>query len=71
VHTGFWWENLKERDNLKDPGINGRIILKCIFNLCDVGMDKTDLAQDTDRLRAVLNALINFRGFTQCGEFPG
>jgi hypothetical protein len=27
MHTGFWWENLKETDHLEDPGLNGRIIL--------------------------------------------
>jgi hypothetical protein len=31
VHTVFWWENLRERDYLKDPGVDGRIILRWIF----------------------------------------
>ena len=24
--TGFWWGDLRVRDNLRDPGIDGRII---------------------------------------------
>ena len=35
MHTGFWWRNLKERDHLGDLGINGRIILKCVFKKWD------------------------------------
>jgi len=27
VYTGFWWGNLRERDHLGDPGVDGRIIL--------------------------------------------
>ena len=36
-YTGFWWGNLRERDHLVDPGIDGRIILRWIFRRCDVG----------------------------------
>ena len=25
VHTGHWWRNLMERNNVEDPGIIGRI----------------------------------------------
>ena len=45
MHTGFWWENLRERDHLKDPGVDGRIILKWNLEKWDEG---NDLAQDRD-----------------------
>jgi hypothetical protein len=37
VHTGLWWRNLSEEDHLKDSGVDGRIILKWIFEKCDGG----------------------------------
>jgi hypothetical protein len=37
AHTGFWWGNLRDRDHLEDPGIDGRIILGWIFRKADVG----------------------------------
>jgi hypothetical protein len=36
-HTGFWWRNVKEGDHLKDPGLDGRIILKWIFETWNSG----------------------------------
>jgi hypothetical protein len=30
-YTGFWCENLKEREHLRDPGIDGRILLRWIL----------------------------------------
>ena len=45
LYTGFWWGNLRERDHLGDPGVEGRIILRWIFRKCDVGgMDWIELA---------------------------
>jgi len=29
--------SLKERDHLKDPRVDGRVILRWIFSKCDVG----------------------------------
>jgi len=28
AYRGFWWGNLRERDQMKDPGVDRRIILR-------------------------------------------
>ena len=50
-----------EGDRLEDAGIDVKIILKIIFVEWDWGMDWIDLAQDRDRWRAVVNAVMNLR----------
>jgi hypothetical protein len=32
MHTGFWLENLKERDSWEHTGFRGEIILKWVVN---------------------------------------
>jgi hypothetical protein len=31
VYAGFWWRNLRERVQMKDSDVDGRIILRWIF----------------------------------------
>ena len=61
-YTGFWWGNVRERDHLGEPGVDGRIILRWIFRKlgCE-GMDWIELAHDRDRWRALLHAVMNLR----------
>jgi hypothetical protein len=62
VNTGVLWGNLREREHLEDPGFYGRIILRWISRNCDAGgMDWIELAQDRERWRELLNAVMNLR----------
>jgi hypothetical protein len=38
AYTGFWWGILREIDHVRDPGLDGRIILIWIFRKWDVGV---------------------------------
>jgi len=38
AYAEFWWGNLRERDHLGDPDIDGRIILRLLFRNLDVGV---------------------------------
>jgi len=58
--SGFLWGNLEEREHWGDPGIDGRI-LRWIFRKLDGGVDWIELAQDRNRCRALVNAVMNFR----------
>jgi hypothetical protein len=61
VYTGFCWGNFKERDNLEDPGLDRRIILKWIFRKWDGGVDWIDTVRNRDGCGAVVNAVMNLR----------
>jgi hypothetical protein len=54
VYTGFWWGNLRERDNIDGIKMDLRVV-GC------KGMDWIDLGQDRERWRALVNAVMNLR----------
>ena len=54
--------NLRKREHLQDPDVDARIILRWVFSKWDVwDMDWTELSQDRDRWRALVNAVMNIR----------
>jgi hypothetical protein len=58
---GLCGGNLRAGKHLEDPGVDGRIILKWIFEKSDRDLDCIDLAEDRDRCQAVVNAVMKFR----------
>jgi hypothetical protein len=72
VHTAFWWGKLRERDHLVNQGVYGKIILRWIFRMWDVGVCSgswIELAQDRDRWRALVNAVMKLRVQKNVGNF--
>jgi hypothetical protein len=61
MRKGFWLEYLREGKHFEDPGVDGRIILEWIFKKWNGGggMDWTELHQNKDRRRALVNAVTN------------
>jgi hypothetical protein len=63
--TRFWWEIPNERDHWEDQGVGGNMGLEWILGrLGWGGVDWIRLAQDRDRWRAVVSAVMNVRGFS-------
>jgi len=59
VYIGFRCGNLRERDYLEDPDVDG--IKMDLQEVGCVGMDWMELALDKDSWRALVNAVMNLR----------
>jgi len=60
VHSSFSWGNLMEKDNSEDLAVDGRILMD-IQEVVRGSIDWINLAQDRDRWRALVNAVMNLR----------
>jgi hypothetical protein len=61
MRTRFWWGNLRERDHLEDQNRWEDNIKTDLQEAGYGGMDWIDLAQNRDRWRALVNAVMNLR----------
>ena len=61
MSTGVSWGNLRERDLMADPCVDGGMILRWNFRKWDGDVKWIDLAQDRDSYRVLVNAIMNFR----------
>jgi hypothetical protein len=58
THIGLWWENSRKRDDLEEPSVYKRIILKWIFKKCEGCVKWIDLAQNRDKWLALVSVVI-------------
>jgi hypothetical protein len=59
AYTGIWWGNLRERDHLGDPGVDGSIILRWILRKRNVGVWTG--SSWLRRWQTLMNAVTNLR----------
>ena len=61
MHTGFWWGNLRERENSEDLVEDGRIIVRRIIvsGMWGHGQDRYDSGQG--KVAGTVNAVMNLR----------
>jgi hypothetical protein len=52
---------MKERDNSKDQGVDGRMGLEWILGTLAEGVEWIQLAQDRDLWRVLVNTVMNLR----------
>jgi hypothetical protein len=62
MHTGFWWGNLNEIDQIKDLGVAGRLLFKCVLK-GEVGREWTvRLAEDGYKWRILVLTVLQNAG---------
>ena len=61
TNAGFCSGHLRERKHLEDLGVDGDNIKINLLEMTWGGIDWIDLAQDRDRWRALVNAVMDIR----------
>jgi hypothetical protein len=63
------WRNLRGRDHLDDPGVDGRIILRWIFGTWDVGHGLDQAGSGEGQVDGIGECGNEHSGSIKCGEF--
>jgi hypothetical protein len=61
VYTRFLWCNLKKRNNLENPGVDGRIILRWFCRKWDVVAESGSIWSRLRKVAGLVNAVMNLR----------
>jgi len=69
ANTGVWWGNLRVKDHLGDPRVDGRILLRCIFGKWDVGAWNGSRWLRIRQVAGTCECGNEPPGSTKCGEF--
>jgi hypothetical protein len=69
MYKGLWWGNLRGKDYLEDPVVDGRVRLIWIVRKGVGDMDWIDLVQDRDRWLGTCECGNKLSGSIKCGEF--
>jgi hypothetical protein len=69
IHARVLLRKPERKENLEALGMYGRKILKCIFKKYDGSMDWMDVAQEWDRWRALVSAVMNIWVTYNAGNF--
>ena len=66
---GFWWGNLKQRDHLEDPGLDGRTILRWLFSKWNVGNGLDWSGSGYGQVAGTCKYSDDYSGSIKCGNF--
>jgi hypothetical protein len=69
VYTGFKWSNLRKRDHSEDPGVDGRMTLRCIFRKWDVWIWIVSNWFRANTVASTCECGYKPSGSIKCGEF--
>jgi hypothetical protein len=69
-HICYWWKSQKERSRWEDQDVGGCTILRWILERegCG-GVNRIDLAQDSDQRKPLVNAVLNCQVPQNAGKF--